>query len=562
MSYSAEQKTIRELLTSQLYRIPRNQRKYVWNQNNWEDLFLDLEFAAANKSKHFIGSIVLLKNKETVSGLSQYTVIDGQQRLFTITIFLVALLYTMKKYDLEDDYYGTEKYIVAKDDKNASHNVFSSSYHLGLDKMLSSVQQLRFKEVLPVSAFIKLNVTDKQRDKNIIDAFNYFVEKIEASCGNNNRQIITIRDSVINMEYVKIEATTEEDSYTIFEILNARGQNLADHELLKNYVMRYIRPEEKVDVVKREWEDMEKLLGRGMNKYLFHYLIHKYKIDDSDKKDSYKAVKKYVKANEIEAFYTDFIQKAQYYSKIYNPTLKDGDDNEICSSLEYSIFDFFKSKRQEQFRPVVLSLMHQKDLETLSDSDYEASLNFIKQFFICYTLIGKEKSNTITNVISNYAYKLENEYSHKLLKDFFSSFKKRIPNNDWFKKAFSTIGYSNCFKFYHDGKEVEKTKLVLETYERYLGAKDALEKYTIEHILPDSEGEQNSNIGNLLPLEENLNKRCKNLPLEEKLTIYKESSFKSVQKFVKTYENKTNTFEVEKRMSHLADEFYNMITHA
>lgn len=562
MSYSAEQKTIRELLTSQLYRIPRNQRKYVWNQNNWEDLFLDLEFAATNKSKHFIGSIVLLKSKETVSGLSQYTVIDGQQRLFTITIFLVALLYIMKKYDLEDDYYGTEKYIVAKDDKNASHNVFSSSYHLGLDKMLSAVQKLSFKDVLSVSAFINMNITNKQRDKNIIDAFNYFVEKIEASVCNNNRQIITIRDSVINMEYVKIEATTEEDSYTIFEILNARGQNLADHELLKNYVMRYIRPEEKVDAVKREWEDMEKLLGRGMNKYLFHYLIHKYKIDDSDKKDSYKAVKKYVKANEIETFYTDFIQKAQYYSRIYNPTLKDGDDNEICSSLEYAIFAFFKSKRQEQFRPVILSLMHQKDLEALSNSDYEASLNFIKQFFICYTLIGKEKSNTITSVISNYAYKLENEYSHKLLKDFFSSFRERIPNKDWFKKAFSTIGYSNCFKFYHDGKEAEKTKLVLETYERYLGAKDALEKYTIEHILPDSDGEQNSNIGNLLPLEENLNKRCKNLPLEEKITIYKESSFKSVQKFVKTYENKTNTFEVEKRMSHLADEFYNMITHA
>ena len=111
MSYFAEQKTIRELLTSQLYRIPRNQRKYVWNHDNWEDLFSDLEFATSNNTNHFIGSIVLLKEKEKVAGLPKFTVIDGQQRLFTITIFLSALLFTMKKNNLESDYYGTERYI-------------------------------------------------------------------------------------------------------------------------------------------------------------------------------------------------------------------------------------------------------------------------------------------------------------------------------------------------------------------------------------------------------------------------------------------------------------------
>lgn len=78
MSYFAEQKTIRELLTSQLYRIPRNQRKYVWNHDNWEDLFSDLEFATSNNTNHFIGSIVLLKEKEKVAGLPKFTVIDGQ----------------------------------------------------------------------------------------------------------------------------------------------------------------------------------------------------------------------------------------------------------------------------------------------------------------------------------------------------------------------------------------------------------------------------------------------------------------------------------------------------
>lgn len=86
--------------------------------------------------------------------------------------------------------------------------------------------------------------------------------------------------------------------------------------MLKNYVMRYIRPIEKVDEVKQEWEDVEKLLGVGINRYLLHYLIHRYKINDNDRKDAYKAIKTFVKANNVEAFFSDFIQKSVYYSKL------------------------------------------------------------------------------------------------------------------------------------------------------------------------------------------------------------------------------------------------------
>lgn len=564
MSYFAEQKTIRDLLAaSSIYRIPRNQRKYVWNHDNWEDLFLDLEFATNNSTNHFIGSIVLLKEIEKIAGLSQYTVIDGQQRLFTITIFLIALLFIMKKNNLEDDYYGTEKYLIVKDDKNTSHNVFNSSFHLGLERLLDAIRKLKFKNTQSVSSFVRLNITDKKRDKNIIYSFTFFIGKIEdyiKKHENNVQEITSIRDAIVNTEYIRIEATSEEDSYTIFEILNARGQNLADHELLKNYVMRYIQPKEKVDSVKKEWEDMEKLLGKGIDKYLFHYLIHKYKIDGNDRKDSYKAIKKYVKANDIEPFYVDFIQKAQYYSKIYNPVLIDGDGNEVCSKFEYSIFHFLKSKRQEQFRPVILSLMHQKDLENLSKNNYDKALSFIRKFFICYTLIGKEKSNTITYLISDYAQKLEKEYTDTLLDDFFASFKSRIPNKDWFKNAFSSIGYSHHYKFYNDPKEAGKAKLVLEMYEEYLGNENMPDDYTIEHILPDSVSEENSNIGNLLPLEKDLNERCKNFKLKDKIPIYKESNFKSVQRFVKSYENNFFDFNVEKRMTYLAGEFYKLIS--
>ena len=560
MSYSAEQKTIRDLFNSQLYRIPRNQRKYVWNKDNWEDLYLDIEYATNHNLSHFIGSIVLLKDKKIV-GLPQFTVIDGQQRIFTLTIFLASIMFMMKKYKLENDFFGTEKYLFAKDDKNEIHNIFHSTYHLGLEKILSSLSDLDFSSSNQITAFTNISVSDKKRDKPIIEAFTYFCNKIDSfiELHNNDVSCITLlRDGIINIEYVRIEASTEEDSYTIFEILNARGQNLADHELLKNYIMRYIQPKERVDSVRQEWESMEKELGKGVNKYLLHYLIHKYKIDDVDRKDTYKAIKKYVKANEIEKFYKDFILKAQYYSKIYTPILKDSDDNEVCSKVEYDIFNFFRLKKQEQFRPVILSLMHQKDLEKLDLNEYIKALSFIKKFFICYTLIGKEKSNTITSLVANYAYQLETNYSNELIQKFYQSFKSRIPNEEWFKKVFSAIGYSNHFKFFKEDKEKAKARLVLEIYEEYLGNKN-INDFTVEHIVPDYQGEENSNIGNLLPLEKELNEKCDNLPLEDKIKYYKESEFKSVQKFVARFKNDLSKYSIENRRKYLAEDFYKMI---
>ena len=69
------------------------------------------------------------------------------------------------------------------------------------------------------------------------------------------------------MVLVSIISSTEEDSYTIFEILNARGQELEQHELLKNYIMRYIDPIENRDMAKEKWEIMEKELGKYFKRF-------------------------------------------------------------------------------------------------------------------------------------------------------------------------------------------------------------------------------------------------------------------------------------------------------
>ena len=62
-------------------------------------------------------------------------------------------------------------------------------------------------------------------------------------------------------------------------------------------------------------------------------------------------------------------------------------ENGNCETYEYEIFSFFKSKRQEQFRPLILSLIHQKELGNITEKMYIQALEFVYNFFICFTII-------------------------------------------------------------------------------------------------------------------------------------------------------------------------------
>lgn len=560
MSYYAIQKNIRDLFNNKIYIIPRNQRKYVWTKDNWQDLFSDILFSIENDNHHFIGSVVLLKD-DSDSRLSQYEVIDGQQRVMTLTIFMVAILFFFRKYGMNDLFKGSKKYIVFNDDENKEHHIFNSPYQRSLSNMIDDVLKLEPKFKTTVDVFLNRNIIDERNDKNIGNCFSFLANQIDEYCakGKKKQKLIALKDKLLDMEFVRIDADSTEDSYTIFEILNARGQKLADYEMIKNYVMRYITPQNKVDAMRLEWDNMEKSLGKGMKNFFKHYLIHKYALSDDDKKDAYKALKRFVKPNDVKDAFKDIQKKSKYYSRIYNPQLEDGDGNRICSDLEYEVFSYFKLKKQEQFRPLILSLMNVLENEEININKYNSVLIFLKNFFVCYTLIGKEKSNTLTSLIAKNAKDLENNYSEDLLTSIVESFKSRIPSEKFFKNAFVNIGFSNHTKYYSDEKEKERAKLVLEYYEQSLTKNKNLPDFTIEHILPDSKGEENANIGNLLPLESSLNEKCKDKKLSEKILFYKQSSFKSVQQFAKRYESNPNLFDVEKRRTYLANEFYKLL---
>lgn len=555
MSFEAKDYPISDILNKSVFEIPRNQRRYVWEKSSWQDLFEDVVFSITEKKPHFVGSIVLEKNGK-IDGLSYYTIIDGQQRLTTITLFLTAIMKHFCENNMVDDFCGTISYLQSKNIRNQDIIVLNSDFHVSISNIITGIIGIKDTKC-SIKAFVDTHILSKSKDKNIGDAVKFFYSAIKEDIEKADQiqeRLRDLRSALLEMTAVKIESSSEEDSYTIFEILNARGQDLAPHELLKNYIMRYIQPMERRDDAKSKWEDMERILGPKIGKFVKHYVTHRYG-DIRDKYNSpYEAIKKETRGENIGILFNDIILKSDYYSKIINPTM--GAEGN-CSETEFEIFSFFKTKRFEQIRPVLLSLIHQKELEKISTKHYELTLKYIYNFFVCYTIIGEERSNKLEDTVFKYAKLFEDSYTDNLLQDFASNLKEKIPGYDWFLNAFKNIGWSKHFDLYKGDKNKKRVQIILEVIEKFISQRNTIQEFTIEHMLSDAEDIRHSQIGNLIPLEGQLNVNLGNKPLSEKLDAYENSGFASCRNTARRC--RAEKFDPDKRTEFLARLMYNNI---
>lgn len=556
MGFKAEQKCVFDLFTRKTYSIPRNQRRYVWQQRNWEELFEDIQYSIDNnKSSHFLGSFVL-KDEGRHQGIPDYTIIDGQQRIITLTIFLGSILYWLRKEKMIDDFNGTKAYLFTQDDKGKETSLVKSNYHLSLEVIIDQIKDLDDETFhsMPLNRFLEKGCVNSQTDKSIILAFKYFIEKIEETVKlkNDINYLIDLRDAVENISFINIVSSSEEDSYTIFEILNDRGTSLEDYELLKNYIMRYIQPEYNRDNAKKVWGEIEGLVNTNFKKFIKHYAIHKCKYKRRGESD-YKAIQREYKKRDTQSLLFDLNKKAEIYRRIIEP-------QHYCKidSVEYRVLLFFRKNRQEQLRPVLLSIIHHHMLGDINDKLYDNTLDFLYNFYVCFNIIGESNSNKLTNVINKYAHLIENEYKDDTLEKFILELKSKLPNKDVFKNAFKNVGYSKYRGFYEGANNKEKTQIVLEVLERYLNNGICVPNFTIEHVLDDSSSNEHGQIGNLIPLEENYNLNLNRKSFDQKRQKYLDSNYKTTRNFANRFTEECD-FVPSNRTAFLADLFYDKI---
>lgn len=547
MAFEARQSTVGKLLNDSIYRIPRNQRAYVWDEHNWKDLFEDIKLVTEGvATSHFIGSIVLMEEEEEDS-LGVFTIIDGQQRVITLTLLLSSLMFAFKKRSMLNHANGTKKYLVAVDTKDTEHVIVAPENHLSLMRIVEGVIAISPEEAASMSAvaFSKSKRVSGSKDELIVKAFQYFSANFAKMA---DEELLAFRDAVISVAYVNIKSSTEEDSYTIFEILNARGIELEDHELLKNYIMRYIHPVEKRDDAKQVWSEIETTVGSNMKAFLRQYAIQKYRLGQGDKDGAYKKIRDFTDPKKAADLLYDLRLKAGYYAEIVDPTTND---------RNAEILSFLRAHNVRVFRPLLMSLMHAHEREQLTDEQYADAIEFVYRFYICYKTIGGMESNHLTDSIVKHSYAIELNCTQQALDDWKSSFNEKLPSKETYRTNLLSLGWSHTWPLYSETKFKERCKLVLVLLEELKSGVRVTEEFTIEHVLPDSQSQENSIIGNLLMLEDRLNEKCKDKSLEEKLPIYAESRFATTRAFAKRYAD--SNFDVMKRVDFIAKDLFEMI---
>ena len=203
---------------STILRIPFYQRQYVWGEREWERFFIDMDSLVGIRKKYFLGSLIFKNeepsDEEMIYGISEkYTVIDGQQRLTTLSIFLKAINSVLVDDQLKNNFQAS--FFVQNGQRNPV------LHHSINDR--SAYQEVMWGN--PLTAY---------EDKRIVKAYNYFRSKL---IGRSQLELKSLWMSIFaHIKFVVIILDHQDDEQQIFDTINSLGVDLTIDELMKNFL--------------------------------------------------------------------------------------------------------------------------------------------------------------------------------------------------------------------------------------------------------------------------------------------------------------------------------------
>jgi uncharacterized protein with ParB-like and HNH nuclease domain len=530
-----------------VYKVPSYQRDYSWKQDHWEDLWADILTVLNGNSIHYMGSIVL-QNK----GDKKYSVIDGQQRLSTLTLIVLATIKTIqaltdknidKDNNIERVFLLTKKFLGDKDPGSLTY-----SAKLELNENNNSF----FQTHLMVFRQPLNEKTLNDSDKLLWQAYNFFLGKITTHFqhNENGEELANFLNKQVaeRMMFIQIVVEDELSAYTVFETLNSRGVSLTVTDLLKNYLFSLSTT---VDLghVKEKWRKIVDTVGLdNFPAFLRHYWISKNKLIRQEY--LFRAMKDVVKTSpKVIELLDELERNAQLYNALSNSSdpfwIGQRDQKKRIKEIE-----LFKEK---QALPLLLAAYN-----NLTTEEFTKVLRVVSVITFRYTIIGGLHTNLKEDVYNKAAIKISNKdlttasLIAKEVKALYTSDKD-------FKNDFSTTAIST-----KRGKKL--VRYILFEIENHLAQTDTDYEdnpATIEHILPENAGDewvadfpvsiQESlvyRLGNYTLLEDDKNRACGTKNFEAKKAIYQTSQYTMTKQIVAAHWT-PNT--LDNRQTRLAD---------
>ena len=440
--------------------IPIFQRTYSWERSHCEQLWKDVIRVGSSSelNSHFIGSAVYIPEEDTSAAISRWLVIDGQQRITTITLLLLSFMRRLEAEGLDEpvsaaeveDYYLRNRY---------------GKGELSYKMVLTRTD----KETL--IALLEGKELSESASLRITDNFDFFTEKMAGADLN------VVYEGIQKLMIVDVRLQQGLDNpQMIFESMNSTGKALTQADLIRNFVLMGLPHDRQTHLYTDYWRPME--VGFGAESYSSHFdefmrfflVIHtgNHRIK---KNEVYQEFKSYSRKHEVEPLLQSLKEFAEYYCNIALGKEKD--------SVLADPFRDIRELRADVCYPLLMEVYHDYRRGRISQAEF-VEVVLLVESYVFRRAVCDIPTNSLRQTFATFARKLKKDRYVESVKAEFLKLPsyRRYPLDDEFKRQ---LKVRNLYAF-------NRRSYWLRRFENH-GRKErvAVQDYTIEHIMPQNE---------------------------------------------------------------------------
>lgn len=541
--------------TNRMLQVPYFQRSYTWEKDLIQELWDDIQTGILNEtnSEHFMGTFIFSDPEEDGSknnGPIKELIIDGQQRITTLTILLRAMYDNLTP---NSNLAGhILSYIIGG---RYSNNQFK---RLILGEDVFEFFEKYIQNENP-NTFRQQRRGKKRVEKRIVQAYQFFFNEIKQEAKRQNKKpakfieylFIRLKEKLVA---VRIKVDQDTDAYAIFETINSKKVELSVSELLKNYL--FLQSQKISESVlldtRKEWNEIIENLSHNEEEIEPSQLIRHYwisNIDSVTEKNLYRAIKTHYgnDRDKLKKFISQLSHESFLYAKLVGAFKADSD--ETIDDHSVKLLEQIKILRIKQCYPLLLSALSIK----LPKGQFKELLKAVIRVSILRGLTDRNP-NELEDTYAKGARELRKKGSN-ITPNIIKEINQSIPKEKEIKEYIQENEISE-----------QLARFILTQYELNLRNQDETElgKLSLEHILPQSPSNLDSDwdmtteehrahvgkLGNLVLLGKRLNQEASNKSFSNKIIILKESEIKSTSKLANEYK-KWGKKEINNRTSEL-----------
>jgi hypothetical protein len=553
MKLDSADRTLREILNTYFFYIPRFQRPYSWEPEQVEELWEDA--VQESDGDYFIGSMVThRKGEDTVA------VIDGQQRLTT----LIMLLCTIREAAAAQGHTalanGTHTFIERKDENDESRFVLNTETSF---PFLHDVVMSRDDEQLGANVG-----SEEEAIQDAYDRLVEYVDKTVATIADDptlkqdkkdaavRDALNKLRDKILSLRLIFVLVDDQDDATTIFVTLNSRGKDLEPSDLVKAHLLQLLPKTQHLDAPRLKWEGMLDSFDAAdpplkMTDFLLASWRSRY--GQTTAKKLHKDARKGVKKANAAAFLNELVADAKTYLHAADPDTRTWPHEaaEIAESLR-----FFRDFGIRQPMPLLLSVLRAYEKKQITVPQARRAFRAIEDYVFTWTVLSnKTSSGGMSFLYGRYARELHDAKTSNargmVINRLVLEMKSRRPLPAEFDEAFGALWFTNDRP--GDKRRVQYALRRIYKHESPQGAAAIdFSHMTIEHLASQSAGVKTAGrIGNLIYVTEALNTKLDNKGWDAKRALLASARDQWVPADVKA-SPKWKTTEINERTAALA----------